>query len=108
VIHELRQYTCTAGSLPLVLQRFETATLALFRKHGIRPIGFWTTLVGDSHQMLHYILEWDSLSDREARWSAFVADPEWQAAFSESEKKGPLIATIKNQILRPALVSAGL
>lgn len=106
MIHELRQYTCTPGSLPSVLKRFEAATLALFEKHGIRPVGFWTTLVGDSHQMLHYILAWDSLTEREEKWNAFLGDPDWKVVLLESEKGGPLVATIKNQILLPTAFSA--
>lgn len=55
--------------------------------------------------MLHYVLTWESLAEREAKWGAFIADPVWQAVFDESEKDGPLVATIKNQILRPPAFS---
>jgi hypothetical protein len=101
MIHELRQYTCTPGSLAAVLKRFEVTILHVYQRHGIRPIGFWTTLVGDSHQMLHYILAWESLAERERKWVHFMGDPELQAMLAESEKNGPLVSAIKNQILRP-------
>jgi hypothetical protein len=31
MIHEFRTCTCLPGKLPIVLKRFETATLALFK-----------------------------------------------------------------------------
>ncbi|MFZ3120090.1 MAG: NIPSNAP family protein [Variovorax sp.] len=101
MIHELRQYTCTPGSLPAVINRFEVATVALFTKHGIRPIGFWTTLIGESHQQLHYLLEWESLADRERKWGAFMGDAEWQRVVAETEKNGALVSAIRNQMLKP-------
>ena len=39
-----------------------------------------TTLIGTSNQELTYFIAWESLAEREARWNAFIADPEWLAA----------------------------
>ena len=45
------------GRLPALLKRFETTTLELWKRHGIRQAGFWTVLVGDGgNQDLHYLL----------------------------------------------------
>ena len=49
MIYELRTYRCVPGRLPALLARFEHTTLAIWRRHGIRPAGFWTTLVGESN-----------------------------------------------------------
>jgi hypothetical protein len=106
MIYELRVYNCIPGRLPALLKRFETMTLELWQRHGIRQIGFWTTLVGDSNQNLHYMLAWDSLADREKKWTAFQADPEWIAKRAESERDGPMIASISNQLLDPTKFSA--
>ena len=57
MIHELRIYHCVPGRLPALLNRFDTITLKLWEKHGIRQAGFWTMLVGDSNQDLYYMLE---------------------------------------------------
>jgi hypothetical protein len=89
MIYELRIYHCLPGRLPRLLQRFEKNTLAVWQKHGIRQAGFWTVAIGPSNQDLYYLLQWDSLADREAKWSAFVADPEWHAARDASEADGP-------------------
>jgi hypothetical protein len=105
MIHELRIYHAMPGRLPDLNRRFETITLKLWAKHGIRQVAFWTVLVGDSNHDLYYILEWDSLADRETRWNAFAADPEWLAAKAETERAGPLISHLSNLFLAPTSYS---
>jgi hypothetical protein len=105
VIHELRVYRCMPGRLPDLSKRFENVTLKLWEKHGIRPVGFWTTLIGDSNQDLTYLLEWKDLAERERTWAGFMSDPEWLKARTESEKNGPIVAQITNSILAPTAFS---
>src|SRR5262245_15667633 len=71
MIYELRVYRCIPNRLPALLKRFDGATLALFEKHGIRQAGFWTTMIGESHNNLFYLLAWESLAEREQKWAAF-------------------------------------
>jgi hypothetical protein len=106
MLHELRIYRCVPNRLPALHQRFENTTLVIWKKHGIRPVGFWTVLIGENTHELYYLLEWDSLADRETRWNAFAADPEWQKARAASEADGPIVATIINTILAPTAYSA--
>ena len=98
MVYELRIYHCVAGRLPAILRRFDTVTCRLFEKHGIRQVGFWTVGVGESNQDLIYILEWPSMAERDARFAAFQADPEWIEARRTSEETGPLVASIANSI----------
>ena len=105
MIHELRVYHCMPGRLPDLSKRFESVTLKLWEKHGIRPVGFWTTLVGDSNQDLTYLLEWKDLAERERTWARFMSDPDWLKARAESEKNGPIVAQITNSILAPTAFS---
>ena len=106
MIYELRVYHCMPGRLPDLLRRFETATIALFEKHGIRQVGFWTVAIGESNQDLVYILQWESLADRDKKFAAFQSDPEWIAARAKSEERGPIVASIANTILAPTKFSA--
>ena len=106
MIYELRIYSCIPGKLPALLKRFETKTLDIWKKHGIRPTGFWTVLVGESNQALYYLLKFDSLADREKRWNAFQADPEWHAARAKTEENGPIVANVVNSFLQPTSFSA--
>jgi hypothetical protein len=106
MLYELRIYHCISGRLPALLKRFETVTLRMFEKHGIRQAGFWTTQIGESNNDLYYLLAWESLAERERKMAAFMADPEWLAARAESERDGPIVASIKNMILQPTAFSA--
>jgi NIPSNAP len=106
MIYELRIYRCMPGRLPALLLRFQNHTLRIWEKHGIRQAGFWTTLIGRSNQELTYMLAWDSMAEREKRWAAFLADPDWIAVAAETEKDGPLVENISNQLLVPAAFSA--
>lgn len=106
MIYELRVYQTVAGQMPRLLARFKDKTIQIWETHGIRPIGFWTTLIGESSVELTYILQWESLADREAKWSAFQNDPAWHQARDESERNGPIVANISNQILTPTAFSA--
>jgi hypothetical protein len=101
MIYELRIYEAMPGKLPALHARFANHTLRLFERHGISPVGFWTTYIGPSTTTLTYILAWSDLAERERRWDAFMADPEWIAARADSEREGPLLQRIQNQILTP-------
>jgi hypothetical protein len=94
------------GKLPALLKRFETVTVRLFEKHGIEQLGFWTVAIGESNQDLIYILQWDSLAEREKRFAAFQADPEWIEARRKSEENGPLLSSFSNSIMAPTSFSA--
>jgi hypothetical protein len=105
MIYEQRIYRALPGRLPRLLQRFEADTLPLWEKHGLRPVGFFTTLVGESSNDLTYLLAWESMAERETKWNAFQADPDWKAKRTESEKDGPLLANIASAILTPPAFS---
>jgi hypothetical protein len=106
MIYELRVYRALPGRLPALLARFNDHTLRIWERLGIRQVGFWTTLVGESAFELTYMIAWESLADREARWTAFQSDPEWIRVRNESEKDGPINANITNQLLAPTAFSA--
>ena len=106
MIYELRVYHCAPGRLPALHQRFTQVTLALFQKHGIEQAGFFTTVVGASNQTLTYLLKWDSLAQREAKWTAFATDPEWVAARAASEADGIIVERIENSFLEPTAYSS--
>jgi hypothetical protein len=106
MIHELRIYECVPGRLPALNKRFETVTLKVWQRLGIRQAGFWTTVVGENSQNLYYLLEWRDLAEREEKWAAFLKDPEWLKARAETEKDGPIVAKVTNYILQPTPYSS--
>ena len=106
MIYELRVYDCLPGRLPALLKRFNDHTLGLWDKHGIRQAGFFTTVVGESNQRLTYFLAWESLAEREAKWTAFITDPAWHKVRDESERDGQIVANVTNQLLAPTAFSS--
>ena len=106
MIYELRIYSCVPGRLPALLKRFESQTLGIWKKHGIRPAGFWTVLIGNGNHDLYYLLAWDSLAEREQKWTAFQNDPAWIAARGESERDGPILANINSMMMLPTAFSS--
>jgi hypothetical protein len=106
MLYELRVYECVPGRLPDLLKRFDTITLKLWEKHGIKQAGFWTTVIGESNQTLYYLLAWESLAEREQKWARFMVDPDWQAARAKTEANGAIVAKVSNAILAPTSFSS--
>ncbi len=106
MIHELRVYRALPGRMPALLKRFETKTVKIWERLGIRPVGFWTTMIGPSHLELVYLLAWESLEERQRQWDAFQADPEWQQAWADSEKDGIIVGNVASSLLSPTKFSA--
>lgn len=94
-VYEMRVYTINPGRAEALHNRFRNHTLRLFRKHGIESVGYWMP-VDPADQRLHFLLRYPSREAREASWKAFVADPDWQAAYKASEAAGPIVAKVEN------------
>jgi len=104
-IYEQRIYHAMPGRMPDLLKRFEQVTLPIWSVLGIRQAGFWTVLVGGSNHDLIYLLHWDSMAERNKKWTAFLADPEWLEKRSNSEQNGALISSFSNAFLQPTAFS---
>jgi len=106
MIYEMRVYSCVPGGLPALLSRFETTTLNIWERIGLRPQGFFTTLIGPSNTELTYFLAWESMAERERLWSAFATDPEWLAArAAHQQAHGEVVANIASSFLSPTAFS---
>lgn len=102
MIYEMRVYSCVPGGLPALMQRFENTTLGIWERIGLRPAGFFTTLVGPSNHDLTYFLAWESLEERERLWNTFTTDPEWIAArAAHQQKHGEVVANVASCFLAP-------
>jgi hypothetical protein len=84
---ELRVYKSSPGKLPNLLARFRDHTLALFAKHGMTSIGYWTPADQDkgADDTLVYVLAHKSREAADASWKEFRANPDWNAAKKASE-----------------------
>lgn len=105
MLYEMRVYYCVPGRLPALNKRFAEVTLPMWEKHGIRQMGFFTDYIGEHNHKLTYLLAWENLAERETKWNAFQADPEWQKKRAESEADGAIVARVINSILAPTAYS---
>ena len=96
---EMRTYTAAEGKLDALNARFRDHTNALFLKHGMTVIGYWTYVDNEKKNTLVYILAYPDLETREKMWKAFQDDPDWKKARAESEKDGKLVANVKSEFL---------
>ena len=99
MLYELRIYNVVPGRLPAINDRFATHTLGFFKKHGIGVMGFWTDEIGVSNRLC-YILTFDSLADRETKWTAFQADTGWHQVRAQTEASGPIVDHVINSFMR--------
>lgn len=100
-VYEYRVYEAAPGMIDALQKRFEATTLRIFERYGIKVIGFWIPVVGSNNE-LHYIVEWPDYDTMHRTWPAFRSDPEWLAARRETDKDGPLVARVRNQLWRIA------
>ncbi len=101
-VFELRTYTTHAGKLDALHSRFRDHTNALFVKHGMSLIGYWTPAEGpEAKNTLVYILAYPSREAREASWKAFRDDPAWKSAYEASIKDGKLVEKVESKFLDP-------
>jgi hypothetical protein len=106
-VYELRMYHVHEGKMDALRDRFRDHTDALFKKHNIKSIGYWSPQDPPSSQNLFiYILEHPSREDAKKNWAAFQADPEWQKVKADSETNGKLADHIDSYFMDPTTFSA--
>ena len=101
-VYELRTYTSPEGRLPDLQARFRNHTVKLFEKHGITSIGYFVPQdAPQSQNTLIYVLAHKDRESAKQNWAAFQKDPDWQAAFKESQKNGPLQTQVQSVFMDP-------
>lgn len=106
-VYDMRVYKCNPGKLEALNARFRDYTCAIFKKHGIEVIGFWTPTEGEeAKDTLIYIAVFPDAKAQKKAWDAFWADPEWKRVKAESEKDGVLVKEIKGKNLKATDYSA--
>jgi hypothetical protein len=98
-VYELRTYTSVPGRLPALNARFRDHTMKLFEKHGMKNIAYWTPI--DKPNTLVYVISHKSREAAEKSWKAFIDDPEWNKAKTESEKDGKIVEKVEREYLTP-------
>ena len=101
-VYELRTYTTPAGRLPALESRFREHTLALFARHGMTNVGYWTPQdSAHAQNTLVYLLAHPSREAARESWAAFGADPEWRRVQAASEANGKIVDHVESVFLDP-------
>ncbi|HEY6414474.1 MAG TPA: NIPSNAP family protein [Edaphobacter sp.] len=99
-VYELRIYHALDGRLDDLLRRFRDHTVALFTRHGLKSVAYWTpTDEPLKGRTLIYILEHPSRGAATANWKSFQEDPEWIKVKKESEANGQLVEKIDSTFM---------
>jgi hypothetical protein len=105
-VYELRLYHVNEGKMDALRDRFGNHTDAIFKRHNMKSIGYWSPEDAPSSDLFIDILEHPSRQEGEKNWAAFQADPEWQKVKAESEVHGPLVDHIDRYFMDPTSFSA--
>jgi hypothetical protein len=106
-IFELRTYHSPTGrQLKALHERFAGPEVRIFRRCGIHPVFYTSTVFGANRPNLTYLIPFDDLAAREKAWAAFGADPEWAKVRKESiEKHGQITSVIQMSLFRATAYS---
>jgi hypothetical protein len=101
-VFELRVYHTYPGRLAALESRFRDHTIAIFNRHHITSVGYWTPQ--DSPQKdntLIYIVAHESRESGKKNWAEFGADPEWQQVSKASEADGKIVEKVDSTYMDP-------
>jgi hypothetical protein len=104
-VFELRTYKTTPGNLDNLLARFRNHTTALFTKHGMTNLWYWTFTEkeqGADDKLIYFLSHKNKEAGLES-FRNFIADPDWIKARDESEKKagGSLTISVDSEYMMP-------
>jgi hypothetical protein len=98
----MRTYHAAPGKMKALHARFRDHTCALFKKHGMTLVGFWSpTDPREAEKTMVYILAYPNKAAADKSWAAFVADPAWKKAKADSEVDGKLVDKAESVYLNP-------
>jgi heme-degrading monooxygenase HmoA len=102
MVYELRKYYVFPGKEADIHKRFREHTMAIFEKHGMKNIAYWTpTEKKEGDPELVYIVAHASREQAKDNWKGFSTDPEWQKVQKESEANGKIVQKVESQFLTP-------
>ncbi len=102
-VFELRTYESNNNiTLGKKVGMFNNGEIAIFRKTGLAPVFFGTTMIGQHQPSLTYMLWYDDLATRERNWKTFVNSPEWtKLKATPGLSDAEIVSNISNILLSP-------
>ncbi len=102
MLYELRTYQLAFGGLPEYLEVAKTLILPGVAEHGLKPVGFWTTEVGQLTEVCH-LWAYQNLNERQEKWAKWARDP---PRAEVGKRLRDVILSQTNTILSPTEFSA--
>ncbi|WP_298224523.1 NIPSNAP family protein [Acidocella sp.] len=99
MIVDIRTYKFQPGKMSAWLKLYEELAWPLQQKYLGECLGFFTTVEGAQHQVVH-IWRYESQADREAKRNALAQDPGW-AVFQTKVSQLDGFISMENSIAKP-------
>jgi len=96
MIYELRTYHVMPGAMAEYSKVFGEMVMPVFKKLGFKVIGVWQPVIGENDEFT-YMLEFNDLADREAKFKALAGDPDMVPYRQQPTR----ISRITNKIFSP-------
>jgi hypothetical protein len=103
-VYELRVYHANPGKLDAVNARFRDHTDEIFKKHGIKSIGYFVAQDPKLNEFI-YVVDHKSKEDADKNWKAFQNDEEWKKVRDTSEANGKLVDHVDSTYMDPTAYS---
>lgn len=88
------------------IEMFHTGEFEIFQRAGFSQVFYGDTLVGPRMPNLTYMIGFDGLSERDAKWKAFFTDPEWKKLVANPKFAfESIVSNVNNYILTPTSYS---
>ena len=102
-VYELRSYEGASEKIFLnkVKMFNEGGEIALFTRLNFNPVFYASVIAGSRMPNLMYMTSFENMSDRDAHWKTFSADPEWKTISGMPEYKNN-VAKIDITLMRAA------
>lgn len=106
-LFELRIYESrNTLTLEKKIAMFDGGEIAIFRRVGVNPVFFGSTVFGQRMPNLVYMVSFPTWAARAEAWAKFGQDPEWQKMSKvPGNVERELVSRISNQLLTPASFS---
>jgi hypothetical protein len=91
-LYELRIYQASEGRLQHLIKRFREHTDRIFKKHGLKALGYWIPTDGSvkKRRKFVYLLQHPSRYEAYRNWTNFFNDKEWERVMDKPEFQGLL------------------
>jgi hypothetical protein len=106
-LFELRRYAAHSERASATkIQMFNEAEIKIFARLGMHAVFYGQAIAGADQPNLTYLLAFDDMRDRDARWGTFGSDPEFRALAARPEyTDAAIVSSISNVFLRPTAFS---